>query len=286
MLRIENLSYRYPKRRTDAVMELTLDLHAGGIYGLLGPNGAGKTTLLHLIAGLLTPSSGKVTFKGIDTRRRLPGTLNDIIIVPEELTLPDVTLESYVRMNAPLYPRFSQADLYKHLSTFEIEHVAGQKLSNLSMGQKKKTFMCFALACNPSLLLMDEPTNGLDIPGKAAFRRFIASSVDENKTVVISTHQVHDVERLLDHVVILDDTRIALNAPTVEIMRRLSFINTADRALIDRALVAINGIGGAEIIVPNEGDGETEINLETLFELATGQPDVIARLFNTPKCDI
>ncbi len=265
------------------VDDFSLDLGEGGIYGLLGPNGAGKSTLLYLISGLLTPKSGRVTIKGIDSSSRLPETLSDIFIVPEELTLPAVRLDAYVKMNAPFYPRFSHEDLQRHLSTFEVNDIARYKLSSLSMGQKKKIFMCFALACNTSLLLMDEPTNGLDIPGKAAFRRFIASSASDDRIIVISTHQVRDIDRILDHVIIMNNRSLLLNETINAITDRLAFLNTSDRELIDRALVAQPGIGNAQIIVPNDGSYDTEVNLETLFELATTRRDVIDSLFNTQR---
>ncbi len=283
MLKLEKLTFSYPRRHEPVVDDFSLDLGEGGIYGLLGPNGAGKSTLLYLISGLLTPKSGRVTIKGIDSSRRLPETLSDIFIVPEELTLPAVRLDAYVKMNAPFYPRFSHEDLQRHLSTFEVNDIARYKLSSLSMGQKKKIFMCFALACNTSLLLMDEPTNGLDIPGKAAFRRFIASSASDDRIIVISTHQVRDIDRILDHVIIMNNRSLLLNETINAITDRLAFLNTSDRELIDRALVAQPGIGNAQIIVPNDGSYDTEVNLETLFELATTRRDVIDSLFNTRR---
>ena len=280
MLNIQNLSFRYPRRSQAVLDDFSLKIDNGGIYGLLGPNGAGKSTLLYLISGLLTPKTGEVKFNGVNTRLRLPETLNDIFIVPEELTLPAVKLDSYVKMNAPFYPRFSYEDMQRHLATFEVGDIARYKLSSLSMGQKKKIFMSFALACNTSLLLMDEPTNGLDIPGKAAFRRFIASSASDDKIIIISTHQVRDIDRILDHVIIMDEHRLLLNESINAITDRLAFLATADKELIDLALVAQPGIGGAQIVIENDGSLDTEVNLESLFELATTRRDIINALFN------
>lgn len=281
MLTVNDLTFAYPRRKNATIDDLSLELNQGGIYGLLGSNGVGKSTLLYLIAGLLTPKSGNVKFKDIVTRRRLPETLCDIFIVPEELTLPPVTLKDFVKMNAPFYPRFSEEDMKRHLATFEVEDIARYKLTSLSMGQRKKVFMSFALACNTSLLLMDEPTNGLDIPGKAAFRRFIASSASDDRIIIISTHQVRDIDRILDHVIIMNNSRLLLNQPMFRISDKLAFITTADRALIDRAFLSQPGIGGAQIIVENDGTMDTDVNLETLFELASTRPDVIESLFNS-----
>lgn len=281
MLKLENLTFCYPRRRQPVIDDFDLTLSEGGIYGLLGPNGAGKSTLLYLISGLLTPKNGNVLFKERNTRLRLPETLNDIFIVPEELTLPAVKLDTYIKMNAPFYPRFSHEDLQRHLATFEVGDIADYKLSSLSMGQKKKLFMCFALACNTSLLLMDEPTNGLDIPGKAAFRRFIASSASDDKIIMISTHQVRDIDRILDHVIIMNEHSLLLNEPINAITDKLAFINTNDRTLIEGALIAQPGLGNAQIVIANDGSYDTEVNLETLFELATTRRDVIDSLFNS-----
>lgn len=281
MLKIENLTFRYPHRPKPVIDDLSLSLAQGGIFGLLGPNGAGKSTLLYLISGLLTPKSGKVYFDGIDTRRRLPVTLRDIFIVPEEFTLPAVTLDTYIKVNAPFYPRFSAEDLARHLDTFGIADLRGYRISTLSMGQKKKIFMSFALACNTRMLIMDEPTNGLDIPGKAAFRRFIASSADDDKTIIISTHQVHDIDRILDHVIIMDQSHILLNASTADITARIAFLGTADKDLIDRALISEPAIGGAQIAIANDGTYDTELNLESLYNLCTTKPEIINRIFNS-----
>lgn len=281
MLKIENLTFRYPGRKTPAIDNLSMTFEGGAVYGLLGSNGAGKSTLLYLIAGLLTPKSGEVTLKGVNTRRRLPQTLSDIFIVPDELTLPAVTLGTFVKINAPFYPRFSEQDMYRHLATFEVGDVTRYKLTSLSLGQRKKVFMSFALACNTSLLLMDEPTNGLDIPSKAAFRRFIASSVTDDKTIIISTHQVRDIDKIIDHVVIMDNQTVLLDSSMSEISRKLAFISTADSERINSALVSLPAVGGAQIAIANDGSYDTEVNLELLFDLATSKRETINSMFNT-----
>ena len=279
MLNIEHLTFRYPGRNKAAIDDLSLKIHGGAIYGLLGRNGVGKSTLLNLIAGLLTPDSGRVELNGTDTRRRLPSTLSSIFVVPEELTLPDLTLKDFVSINAPFYPGFSHDDLQRHLTTFEIDPALPYKLTSLSMGQRKKVFMSFALACNTPLVLMDEPTNGLDIPGKMAFRRFI-SGASENRCIIISTHQVRDIETLLDQVLIISDEKVLLNASTADIASRLAFLHTPDPAVAAEALFSQPTIGGMAAVVRNNGDLDTEINLELLFELATNRPELMAQIFS------
>lgn len=260
MLNIQHLKFAYAKHQV--YTDLNLSLEAGAIYGLLGPNGAGKSTLLYLIAGLLTPQAGKITFNGVDTAKRRPSTLKEIFILPEEFSLPDITLEKYLKVNSRMYPRFSADDLKSHLG-------------ELSMEQKKKAFMCFALACNTSLLLMDEPTNGLDIPAKSRFRKFIASTMNDERTIIISTHQVRDIDRLLDHIIMTGNGNVILNNTISEISSRLSFHNVSGSTPPADVLFAQPSLGGYNVILRNTDDIDTEINLESLFEFAQTQPELI-----------
>lgn len=277
MLNISNLTFGY-KQHHPILDSINLSMQPGGIYGLLGPNGAGKSTLLYLIAGALTPQKGTVIYKGNDTRRRLPETLGDIFLVSEEFSLPSISFKRYVKLNAPLYPRFSHETLRRNLDLFGLS--SDLHLGALSMGQKKKVFMSFALACNTSLLLMDEPTNGLDIPGKSAFRRFIAGAMTDDRTIIISTHQVRDIDRLLDHILIMDEHRIILDRPTCGIQQSLRFVTTSDKTVLDSALHSIPGIGGASAMLRNTDGDDTEINLEVLFDFAINNPQSINGIFN------
>ena len=160
MLQVENISFSYRKGRKEVLSDFSLSLEAGRVYGLLGKNGAGKSTLLYLMSGLLAPKRGRVMYHDTDMRRRLPVTLQDMFLVPEEFELPPISLVSYIELNSKFYPRFSKEDMVKYLHFFEMDMDAD--LGALSMGQKKKIFMSFALATNTSLLLMDEPTSALD----------------------------------------------------------------------------------------------------------------------------
>lgn len=277
-LEIKNLSFRYKRNREPVVDRLDLSISPGGVYGLLGPNGAGKSTLLYLIAGLLTPTNGQVKFNGTDTRKRLPETLRDMFIVSEEFLLPDIPMAQYVKLNAPFYPKFSHELLQHNLAMFGLP--ADIRLGALSMGQKKKAFMSFALACNTSLLLMDEPTNGLDITGKSMFRRFIASAMTDDRTIIISTHQVRDIEQLLDHILIMSCHSLLFNRSVSEIQQRLQFATTTDKAKIDSALHSIPGVGGTSIILTNDNGNDTDINIEVLFDFAMHNPDPLNSFFN------
>lgn len=271
MIDINNITFGYGRRRKPVLSDFSLSIDAGGIYGLLGKNGAGKSTLLYLIAGLLSPQKGSITVAGADPRLRRPSTLADIFIVPEEFSLPSLRMEEFVRINKPFYPNFSAEDLKRHLTTFEMD--PEMHLGALSMGQKKKAYMCFALACNTPLLLLDEPTNGLDIPGKSRFRQFIVSAMSDDRTVLISTHQVRDIDRILDHVIITDSNHVIYNESVAHTLNRLQFLTTTDKEEILSALYSRPAVDGCEIVTLNhDGEVETDINLELLFELALADP--------------
>ena len=284
MITVENLSFLYRKSKRAVLHDFSLSLEKGRVYGLLGKNGAGKSTLLYLMSGLLTPKSGKVVYHDVDVRRRLPITLQDMFLVPEEFDLPPVSLISNIELNSPFYPRFSKEDMVKYLHYFEMD--INIDLGALSMGQKKKVFMSFALATNTSLLLMDEPTNGLDIPGKSQFRKFIASGMTDDKTILISTHQVRDIDKVLDHVLIMDNSRVLLNESTMSICDKLFFTESENRELLQSSLFSTPSIQGNFLLLPNESGEDSEINLELLFNATLAVPERISALFHSKQTEL
>ena len=278
MLKINDLAFSYSGNNCKVFNDFSLEFEKGAVYGLLGKNGTGKSTLLYLITGLLHPQQGTVLFKGEEVRRRLPSTLSDMYIVPEEFELPSMTMKQYVKLNAPFYPNFSEEQLKKNLALFDFDE--NIHLGNLSMGQKKKAYMCFALAANTSLLVMDEPTNGLDIPSKSEFRRLIANNMTDEKTIIISTHQVRDIDSLLDHIVIIDQSSVLLNASSADICRRLLFTNQPLSEPTDGALYVQPSVSGNSAILLNEYDEESRMNLELLFNGVLAEREKFAQVFN------
>ncbi len=281
MLQVENISFSYGRGKKEVLTNFSLSLEKGRVYGLLGKNGAGKSTLLYMMSGLLTPKQGRVMYHDTDVRRRLPLTLQDMFLVPEEFELPPISLISYIELNSKFYPRFSKEDMVKYLHFFEMG--LDTDLGALSMGQKKKVFMSFALATHTSLLLMDEPTNGLDIPGKSQFRKFIASGMTDDKTIVISTHQVRDIDKVLDHVLIMDNNRVLLDESIAGICSKLLFVESDDRERAQSALYTLPSVQGNFLMLPNTEEEETEINLELLFSATLAMPDKIAAMFHAKK---
>ncbi len=234
MLNIKNCTFNYKRKGVPTIDNFSLRLEEGGVYGLLGSNGVGKSTLLQLICGLLTPDSGEVTLNGINTRLRRPSTLDQIFLVPEEIGLPALKLDTFISLNGAFYPNFSKEDMYRHLDTFGLDR--NIVLDKLSMGQKKKVALAFAMACNTKIL----------------FRKFIIESMSDDRIFVISTHQVRDVSQILDHILIMDKSKVLIDRTVNEIQDKLKFLDTTDASLIEKAVYAAKGLGGASIILPND----------------------------------
>ena len=280
MFTINQLSFGYNKRTGNLFQDFSLDLNAGNVYGLLGKNGAGKSTLIYLMTGLLTPQAGEVLFDGENVRKRLPKTMSDIFLVPEEFELPQLNLKKYVDINATFYPRFSMEDMQRYLDIFEMGGMMDVKLNSLSMGQKKKVFMAFAFATNTRVLIMDEPTNGLDIPSKSQFRKLVTTGMSDDKMMLISTHQVRDISDILDHVTIIDQSKVLLNTGFADVMSRLAFrpMREGDQPIFEQQTAM-----GSLVAVPARDGEETKVDLEMLFNATLQNPEAINQLFTTQK---
>ena len=280
MLSINNISFSYNKRSGELFHDFSLELNAGNVYGLLGKNGAGKSTLIYLMTGLLTPKSGEALLDGVNVRKRLPKTMSDIFLVPEEFELPRLSLKQYVDINAPFYPNFSKEDMQRYLDIFEMDDDMDVKLQALSMGQKKKVFMAFAFAANTHVLIMDEPTNGLDIPSKSQFRKLVTTGMTDDKLMLISTHQVRDISDILDHVTIIDQSRVLLNTSFADVMNKVAFRPLREG---DQPLFVLQSPYGPLGAVPAEEGEETKVDLEMLFNATLQNPEAINRLFTASK---
>ena len=268
MIDIQNLSYRYPGTHRNVFSDFSLSLSDGRVYGLLGKNGTGKSTLLYLISGLLRPGKGsEVSVDGMRSFDRDPEMLRDIFLVSEEDLLPGISLKSYRNILRRFYPHFYDAILHECLSEFGLPDDI-RNLHALSMGQRKKVTMSVALASGCRLLLLDEPTNGLDIPSKTLFRKVVAKYMSDDRTMIISTHQVHDIESLLDHIIIMDQSRVLLDSSVGDIMDKYAFrFISADAARSPEVLYTEpSPMGLAAIMYRKPDEEETNLNLELLFD--------------------
>ncbi len=261
MIDIKNLIFHYTKKQPPPFRDLHCELNAGSIVGLLGKNGAGKTTLLKLMTGLLFPTGGQVMVNGHQPGKRQPSFLQDLYFVSEEFYIPGISISNYIKANAGFYPRFDLDLLHRLLSDFELPET--RSLQKLSYGQKKKFLISFALATKCRFLVLDEPTNGLDIPSKSIFRRVLAGSLDEDQLVIISTHQVKDVENLIDRIVMLENGQFIMQKDLYEISSRLHF-STSSSADGEDVLYSEVIPGGYKIITP-QLNGNSSVDIELLF---------------------
>lgn len=262
MITIKNLTFRY-KKQESLFTDLTFQQENGSIVGLLGKNGAGKSTLLQLISGLLKPQLGELAINGFNPFDRNPNFLADIYMVSEEFAFPSITIGLYIKATAPLYPKFDYQKMNTILQEFELD--AKKSLNGLSHGQRKKFLIAFALSTNCSLLVLDEPTNGLDIPSKSLFRKVLVRSVSEEQLVLISTHQVKDIETIIDKIVILDEGKIVYNETVLDISQQWQFKTVASLSGIETPIYQEKCIGGHRVILPVNSAEETTIDIELLF---------------------
>ena len=270
MITVRDLSFSY-SRKSSVFDSLSLTLPAGEIVGLLGRNGAGKSTLIKLLSSLLTPQQGTICFDGKSVEQIGAELYSRMMVVPEELVLPKVTVEKYVRTTAPLYPTFNREQFDTYCQQLEVDST--QRFDNLSMGQRKKAYLAFALACNVELLLLDEPTNGLDITAKGALRSILASYADGGKSIIISTHQAHDIENLIDRVVIIDSGEILLNQSVYTLQQCFGFGIVENH----QAIYSTQSVAGKVGIWAADNEEEGRFDLELLFNAAIkAKSDVLA----------
>ena len=274
MIEIRNLDFSYKK--TPVFSDINLSFPQGAIYGLLGENGVGKTTLLKIICGLQRPLKGTCTVDGMTSHDRLPEMLQRVVFLPDEVTLPDnSTPQRYVSELAPFYPTFSQGSFLHLMQELEVE--PERKFREMSFGQQKKSLIAASLSLGTDYVLLDEPTNGLDIPSKTQFRSILSKIADEGKTIIISTHQVKDVENLIDPIVILSHNAVLLDASVQKITEKLFFEyggEAREDALYSELMPA-----GYMNVIPNTTGDESQLNIEALFNAVLRNKNRINELF-------
>ena len=273
MIKVQDLSFSYGSKRV--LHNISLELSSGNIYGLLGENGVGKTTLLTLLCGLKKPQAGSISVDGKVPFDRTPSLLANQFYLPDEVAaLPNRAVSFGIESGA-LWPRYDHQKYLDILAEFEVN--ALQRMDSMSAGQLKKTWIAFALACGARYYYLDEPTNGLDIPSKSQFRRAVTKYTREDSTIIISTHQVRDLEEIIDPIIILDSEEVLLNASLEEISRKLYF--DYGTQIHPEALYLEHTPGGAIQVYPNTGQGESKVNLEALFNAVHAHKDLVKALF-------
>lgn len=273
MIDVQNLTFKYG---SNTVLEnISLKLEDGRIYGLLGENGVGKTTLLTLLCGLKKTETGSILVDGNDPYRRLPSTLQEQYYLPDEVMPYNQTAENFAKYSGKFWPKFSMDKFLTIMSEFDND--PQKKMNKMSSGQLKKTYIAFALACNTRYLFMDEPTNGLDIPSKAQFRKAVTMYTSEDSTIVISTHQVRDLENIIDPVIILDRRDVLLNASVEKISEKLFF--DYGSTIHSDALYSEQLPGGFIQVLVNTEGLESKVNTEALFNAVHKNKELVKNIF-------
>ena len=274
MIKIQNLAFSYGK---NAVLEnISMTLEPGRIDGLLGENGVGKTTLLTLLCGLKKTQEGTISADGRDPYKREPALLQDQYYLPDEVAPVNDKAYSWAKASGKFWPDFSLEKFETILRELEVD--PQQKMNAMSAGQLKKTYIAFALACGTRYLYLDEPTNGLDIPSKAQFRSALMKYTREDSTIVISTHQVRDLENIIDPIIILDRRDVLLNATVERIAEKLFF--DYGTTLHPEALYSEQLPGGFIQVLPNPDKADSKVNIEALFNTVHKHKDFVKNLFD------
>ncbi len=262
MIKISDLNFSYSGK--PLFENLNLVIEKGFVYGLLGKNGAGKTTLLKIAAGVIFPSKGECLVFDEPSIKRLPETLKEIFFIPESFVLPEVSAEIYCKLNAFFYERFDNDIFYRKMEEFEIPKDA--KISNLSFGQKKKFLLAFGIATNCKILIFDEPTNGLDIPSKRMVRNNIKAINSSGRIIIISTHNVKELESVFDNIIILERGKIVFNQSLTDIKEKFVVKNVCASEDLSNAIYYEEiSEGGYVGLFENKNNEKGEIDLEFLF---------------------
>ncbi|MCE7053183.1 ABC transporter ATP-binding protein [Algoriphagus sp. AGSA1] len=265
IISIEDLDFSYHQSKS-LFDGLNWSVPKGSVVGLLGKNGSGKSTLLHLLTGLLFPKSGSIQVDSWIPKDRKPTFLEDVFLLTDDMAYSgSMRIATYEKVMGAFYPKFDSSRFDQILNDFGLEK--NTKLHNLSLGERKKVFLSFGLSTNCRFLFFDEPTNGLDIPSKSAFRKIVAGNLHEDQTMVISTHLVTDVEKLIDRVAILHHGKIQLDADLLDLSDHLQF-GSATNAPADALYVEKSGTGYQFIRSRMDNEAQTSIQLELIFNAA------------------
>jgi ABC-2 type transport system ATP-binding protein len=273
MIAIDNLHFKYGKK--EVFNGLSLNFDKGNIYGLLGKNGTGKSTLFRNICGLLKPQNGSVYAFGYESFKRSPNMLNKIFLLPEEFHVPAVKVKDFADSLAPFYPKYDATMFEKLLTEFQIP--MENNLSQMSMGQKKKTLIAFSLSTNTDVLLMDEPTNGLDIMSKVQFKKVMSAVSGKDKCIVISTHQVKDIENLVDRITVIDSGNLLFDQTIDQIGKKLQFAHSLEKPVY--CVYTDESLRGYDSIVVNTNQIESKVDLELLYKAVMEVPAELNKIF-------
>ncbi len=273
MITTEGLSRSYGDFR--AVDRVSFRIGRGEIVGLLGHNGAGKTTIMKMLTGYLEPDEGRIEIDGLDMARARRAIQARIGYLPENCPLyPEMTVVEYLAYAAALHgvaPGERPAAVRRAIERTALQDRAGRPIATLSRGYRQRVGVAQALLHRPRILILDEPTNGLD-PGQIQHMRALIRDLAEEATVILSTHILQEVQATCDRVLILRDGVLALDARLAELRRAARLLLTTPAAP-QQVTAALAGVAGLAEVTPLAGaDGRRRYALQP----AAGQDDAQA----------
>ncbi|MCM1449636.1 MAG: ABC transporter ATP-binding protein [Clostridiales bacterium] len=263
MIELKDIKFSYNKGKSLALSDVSGTI-GEGLYLLAGENGAGKTTLLHIIAGLAIPGEGKCTIDGVESGKNRAEYNGKVFLLEENMFFPGKTINEFARIHSIFYPTFSPERFRANLGEFGL--TGDEKLRSLSLGNRKKAQLAYVLALGIEVVLLDEPTNALDIEGRNSLRKLLVRSVHEGQTVIVSTHTIGDLERLFEGAVIMQSSRILFAGTEDDVTAKLSF--NSDRSYRPEALYSENNAGrymSISRIEENDNDGSTRVDWRMLY---------------------
>ncbi|HMF09767.1 MAG TPA: ABC transporter ATP-binding protein [Thermoanaerobaculia bacterium] len=269
MIEVQNLTKRYPTQV--AVADVTFSVREGEIVGFLGPNGAGKTTTMRVLTGFLPPTSGSARVAGHDVVAQSRAARSSLGYLPESAALyPEMRVREYLAYRARLedVPGSEvRGRVDEVVASCLLDEVAGRKIENLSKGFRQRTALAGALVHRPPVLILDEPTVGLD-PMQIIKIRQMIRTLGRERAVLLSTHILPEVDAVCDRVLIIDRGRIVAEGTPTELRRRLAGSPVVRAAL--KGTVAARGdlekLPGVVAVQETASDGETRVRVECLPE--------------------
>ncbi|MCD9021483.1 ABC transporter ATP-binding protein [Cohnella silvisoli] len=216
--RVTGLTKEYRNKR--GIRNIDLELRKGDIYGLLGPNGAGKSTLLKIMTGLIRPDKGTVALFGYNVDNEFENAMRKVGCMIESADFYDyVTASQYLKLVLNFYPEIGLERITEVLGYVGLSPYAGERIRHFSTGMKQKLALAAAVMPNPELVLLDEPTNGLDIEGIVLFRELVKRlSEEKGITFLISSHMIHELEQLCNRVGILQQGKLVQEGEVSELL--------------------------------------------------------------------
>jgi ABC-2 type transport system ATP-binding protein len=223
IIKTNGLTKRFgsPSKGILAIDDLNIEVQRSNIFGFLGPNASGKTTTIGMLLGLIKPTSGSIELFGQDTKQDLPSLLRRTSSVLENSPFyPYLSGRNNLEVFARTMGGVKPERINKVLTTVGLKKRSKNKVKTYSLGMRQRLCIAMALLSDPELLILDEPTNGLDPEGIIEIRELIRSLGEEGKTIFLSSHLLHEVEQVCDHVAILNKGKVIAHGPVKELLRR------------------------------------------------------------------